>query len=148
MSDDQFNRGSENSNRPATVAGGDYALDEIQRRFFADSAGTMRLAGIGALFFGVMQLLLIVVFLLAGTLAGAIPVAISGFFTLMIGSSIRNAGGSLRRVALRSDGQLASIMSAVGDIRRVFRFQAILFFLGALGIMIGIVIAYVAQTRP
>ena len=43
---------------------------------------------------------------------------------------------------------IASIMSAVGDIRRVFRLQAILFFLGAAGIVIGIVLAFVAQSRP
>jgi hypothetical protein len=148
MSDDQSIRGSQGPMRPAVPAGGEYAFDEIQRRFFADAAGTTRLAGFAALAFGVMQLLLIGVFILAGTVTAAIPVAISGFFTLAIGTSVRNAGSSLRGVALRSDGQIASVMSAVGDIRRVFRLQAIVFFLGAAGIVIGIVLAFAAQHRP
>ena len=95
-----------------------------------------------------LQLLGSTVFIIAGTLPGAICVGLSGIFTLVLGTSIRNAGSSLRAVAFRSDGQIPSVISAISDVRRVFRLQAVLFILGSLGIILGVLIAYVAQLRP
>jgi hypothetical protein len=148
MGDNQTVQPTQSPIQPFVAAGGEYSFDQIQKTLFADSAGTMRLAGMAAFVFGVLQLFGGTVCILAGTLPGAICMGFSGFLTLVVGTSIRNAGNSLRAVALRSDGQIPSVMSAISDVRRVFRFQAVLFILGSLGIILGVLIAYVAQLRP
>jgi hypothetical protein len=48
-------------------------------------------------------------------------------------------------VGLRTDGHAALVMSAVGDIRRIFRFHAILFFLGAAIVALVIIAVLVRQ---
>ena len=148
MGDDLTVQPTQGPSQPMVAAGGEYSFDQIQKNFFAESAGTMRFAGMAALAFGVLQLIGGTVCILAGTLPGAICIGFSGFLTLILGTSIRNAGNSLRAVALRSDGQIPSVLSAISDVRRVFRLQAVLFILGSLGIILSVLLAYLAQLRP
>src|ERR1039458_4310892 len=82
MGDDLTVQPTQGPSQPMVAAGGEYSFDQIQKNFFAESAGTMRFAGMAALAFGVLQLIGGTVCILAGTLPGAICIGFSGVLTL------------------------------------------------------------------
>jgi hypothetical protein len=145
MSDDSSVQTSDKPNLSPVASVDNVTFDETQRQFFAKSASTVGFSGVAAMIFGGAQFLSCVVCILAGTLAGAVTCAISGLVTLILGTWIRTASTSLRGVALRTDNQIASVMASVGDICRVFRFQTVLFFLGAVGVALTILAIFVRQ---
>lgn len=134
-----------NPGQSPSPANGEVVLDEIHRKYLGDVGGSFGLAGAAAIAFGIAHLLAAVLCIIAETLRGALAFSFSGLLALVLGILIRSASTSLRSAALRTEGQVSSVMASISEIRRVVLFEGILFLVGTVISALGIVAVLLSQ---
>jgi hypothetical protein len=105
---------------------------------------TMRIAGVATFAVGLLEIVATVLFAAIDNQSGLLLFATPSVLAFAAGAWTRRAGRSLQEIAVRPETQIPCLMSAAGDIQRVFRLQAILIFVG-LALLI-VFLAFAAAT--
>jgi hypothetical protein len=110
-----------------------------------ESAGkTLRIAGAATFALGLLEIAATVLFAAIAEQSALLFLATPSVLAFAAGAWTQRAGRSLREIAGRPETQIPCLMSATGDIQRVFRLQAILLIVGVT--LVGAGLAFMLAT--
>jgi hypothetical protein len=105
-------------------SGGDYEFNESENMVLRELAGSMSFVGVFNVIGGVLLMLLGVLALFA---AGPVALVyiVQGIVNLLIGIWTRSSAGGFTRVVETEGNDIANMMHALGELRRVYNLQKI-----------------------
>jgi hypothetical protein len=128
---------------------GEYEFTPVENQTIDDLAGKMRFVGLMGLILGVL--------LLGGGVAGlalnrggagsSVGLVFQGVLSLCVGLWTRSAAAGFQRIVDTQGHDIANLMSALGELRRVYALQRVLFIVVIVGIFLAIQLSFLLVAR-
>ena len=116
--------------RPLGSVGAEPHFDAYKCHSLASVGKTLRIAGAATFAVGFLEIVATVLFAALDNQSALLLFAAPSALAFAAGAWTRRAGRSLQEIARRPETQIHCLMSATGDIQKVFRLQAIVIILG------------------
>ena len=127
--------------RPPAARVGEFEFSEQQNVVFRELAGAMKFVGTVLIVIGVLSAVGGVVSLSGrGSVAAALGTLVEAVIYSLIGVWIRNAAGAVAQIAATTGNDIANLMVAMGELKRVFFLQKVLFLIVIALIVLAIVV--------
>jgi hypothetical protein len=108
----------------------------------------MRFVGLMGVIFGVMLILGGVASCVAGPKGSGGPGPfIQGIFILVVGLWTRSAAGAFQRIVDTEGNDIANLMNAIGELRRIYGLQRVLFLVAMVLFVLGVMLGILFLTR-
>ena len=132
--------------RPPGGSSGDYEFSDVENILLGDLASNMSFVGIFNVIGGILLMLLGVVAMLA---AGPIALVyiVQGVVNFLVGIWTRSSAAGFRRIVDTQGNDVANLMTALGDLKRIYALQKIVIIVTMVVVVLGIVAAVLLLPR-
>lgn len=128
-------------------AGGEYEFTQDQNDVFEDLAKKMRFVGLMGILFGVLSLAGAIAGIAVGNGSVAGPTLIQAIMLLVVGIWTRTAAEGFQRIVDTQGNDIANLMHALGELRRIYALQRTIFIVGIVLLFLGIQLAILMYVR-
>jgi len=126
--------------RAPGAAGGEYEFTAAENQTIGDLAAKMRFVGLVGALLGVLLLLAGVAGLVLGGRSGGMNLGyvLQGVLLLFVGIWTRSAAGGFQRIVDTQGHDIANLMTALDELRRIYGLQRVLYLVVGVAIFLAI----------
>jgi hypothetical protein len=134
---------------PPGYGAAEYEFTAVENETIGDLASKMRFVGLMGAILGVLLLLAGIAGIVFGGRAGgsSAGTVVQGFLSLLVGIWTRSAAAGFQRIVDTQGHDIANLMSALGELRRIYTLQRVLYVVVIILFVLTVQLALLLMTR-